>query len=475
MSRRSDHSALVELSTELMMAAEGEVLTQHSFHRRIVVERKRSERSKEGVLLVLIDTGKRADNGTKGNMRVSNQIIAAMLPTLRDTDVIGWYEEGSVVGMILTEIDPTLRNGAVSSILQRVNRALAEQLTFEQVSQISISFYMFPDEWNEHRLGHENNSQFYPDLTLRERTRRAHLRVKRTMDLAGSCLALLLSAPMFVVIAVAIRVTSKGSVFFRQKRVGRDGREFTLYKFRTMRADNNPSQHREYMAKLIAGIAEKVPAEGNGVYKLANDSRITPIGKILRKTSMDELPQFINVLKGDMSLVGPRPPIAYEVATYKPWHRRRILQVKPGITGLWQVTARSLVGFDEMVRSDQALQRIADFVGLPRLPQIARSLETNRLDRRNLERYPLQGEWRSYQDYADLQGLAQQLGYDMGEAHVAKMIEKYQMPPGALPFLRHVTGYWKLRSKVGMAVRALGLRKPYGDVAKMRRQFSGQL
>jgi hypothetical protein len=133
------------------------------------------------------------------------------------------------------------------------------------------------------------------------------------------------------------------------------------------------------------------------------------------------------------------------------------------------------LGFDEMVRSDQALQRIADFVGLPRLPQIARSLETNRLDRRNLERYPLQGEWRSYQDYADLQGLAQQLGYDMGEAHVAKMIEKYQMPPGALPFLRHVTGYWKLRSKVGMAVRALGLRKPYGDVAKMRRQFSGQL
>jgi lipopolysaccharide/colanic/teichoic acid biosynthesis glycosyltransferase len=172
------------------------------------------------------------------------------------------------------------------------------------------------------------------------------------MDLAGSCFALLLSAPMFVIIALAIKMTSKGSVFFRQKRVGRDGREFTLYKFRTMRADNNPSQHREYMAKLIAGIAEKVPAEGNGVYKLANDSRITPIGKILRKTSMDELPQFINVLKGDMSLVGPRPPIAYEVATYKPWHRRRILQVKPGITGLWQVTARSLVGFDEMVRLD---------------------------------------------------------------------------------------------------------------------------
>jgi lipopolysaccharide/colanic/teichoic acid biosynthesis glycosyltransferase len=352
MSRRSDNSALVELSPELMMAAEAEVLTQHSFRRRIVVERKRSERSKEGVLLVLIDAGKRADNGTKGSMRVSDQIIAAMLPTLRDTDVIGWYEEGSIVGMILTEIDPTLRNAAISSILQRVNGALAEQLTFEQVSQISISFYMFPDEWDENRLGHDKNPRFYPELTSREKKQRVHLRVKRAMDMAGSCFALLMSAPMFVIIAVAIRMTSKGAIFFRQKRVGIDGREFTLYKFRTMRADNDPSQHREYMAKLIAGVAEKVPAEGKGVYKLANDSRITPIGKLLRKTSMDELPQFLNVLKGDMSLVGPRPGIAYEVAAYKPWHRRRVLQVKPGITGLWQVTARSQVGFDEMVRLD---------------------------------------------------------------------------------------------------------------------------
>ncbi|UWZ83725.1 sugar transferase [Occallatibacter riparius] len=353
MSRRSENSALVEFQPELTMATEAEVLTQHSFRRRIVVERKRSERSKEGVLLVLIDAGKRADHGSKGGMRVSDQIIEAMLPTLRDTDVIGWYEEGSVVGMLLTEIDRTLRNTAISSILQRVNGALAEQLTFEQVSQISISFYLFPDEWDENRLGHDKNPRFYPDLTTREKTRRGHLRVKRAMDMLGSCFALLVSAPMFAIIAVAIRMTSEGPIFFRQKRVGRDGREFTLYKFRTMRANNDSSQHREYMAKLIAGVAEKVPADGKaGVYKLANDNRITPIGKILRKTSMDELPQFLNVLKGDMSLVGPRPGIAYEVAAYKPWHRRRILQVKPGITGLWQVTARSQVGFDEMVRLD---------------------------------------------------------------------------------------------------------------------------
>jgi lipopolysaccharide/colanic/teichoic acid biosynthesis glycosyltransferase len=172
------------------------------------------------------------------------------------------------------------------------------------------------------------------------------------MDIVGSSLTLFLCAPLFAVIAVAIRMTSNGPIFFRQQRVGRGGREFTFYKFRSMWEDNDPALHREYVKKLIAGVGEKVSANGKDVYKLANDSRITPIGQVLRKTSLDELPQFLNVLKGDMSLVGPRPPIPYEVAAYKAWHRCRILQVKPGITGLWQVTGRSRVGFDEMVRLD---------------------------------------------------------------------------------------------------------------------------
>ena len=108
------------------------------------------------------------------------------------------------------------------------------------------------------------------------------------------------------------------------------------------------------MTKLIAGEADRIAsrADDKGVYKLANDKRITPIGRFLRKTSLDELPQFLNVLKGDMSLVGPRPPIPYELAAYQTWHRRRVLEVKPGITGLWQVTGRSRVKFDDMVRLD---------------------------------------------------------------------------------------------------------------------------
>jgi lipopolysaccharide/colanic/teichoic acid biosynthesis glycosyltransferase len=121
-----------------------------------------------------------------------------------------------------------------------------------------------------------------------------------------------------------------------------------------MRVGNDSSEHQEYVTKLIAGVAERVPSRAGdrGVYKLANDTRVTRIGKFLRQTSLDELPQLFNVIKGEMSLVGPRPPIPYELAAYQTWHRRRLLQAKPGITGLWQVAGRSKVKFDDMVRLD---------------------------------------------------------------------------------------------------------------------------
>ena len=121
-----------------------------------------------------------------------------------------------------------------------------------------------------------------------------------------------------------------------------------------MYVGNDASIHQEYTKKLISGKAQRHPCEGNseGVFKLTGDSRITSVGAFLRKTSLDELPQFYNVLKGEMSLVGPRPPIPYEVENYDVWHRRRLLEAKPGITGLWQVSGRSRVTFDEMVRLD---------------------------------------------------------------------------------------------------------------------------
>src|SRR6185295_9862649 len=137
-------------------------------------------------------------------------------------------------------------------------------------------------------------------------------------------------------------------VFYRQRRLGRHGTEFTFLKFRSMYVANDSKIHREFTQNLIRGKTDGA----SGVYKIQKDPRITRFGSILRTSSLDELPQFINVLMGTMSLVGPRPPIPYEFECYQLWHRRRILEAKPGITGLWQVNGRSSTSFDEMVRMD---------------------------------------------------------------------------------------------------------------------------
>jgi lipopolysaccharide/colanic/teichoic acid biosynthesis glycosyltransferase len=174
------------------------------------------------------------------------------------------------------------------------------------------------------------------------------------MDIVGSVLALLIFAPVLLAIAIAIKLTSKGPVFFRQKRVGQYGEQFVFLKFRSMHVNNDATVHKEFVRQLIAGKAVSDGSDKNGqaVYKLTKDRRVTRVGAFLRKTSLDELPQFWNVLKGEMSLVGPRPAIAYEVEAYDIWHRRRVLEAKPGITGLWQVHGRSRVKFDDMVRLD---------------------------------------------------------------------------------------------------------------------------
>jgi lipopolysaccharide/colanic/teichoic acid biosynthesis glycosyltransferase len=163
-----------------------------------------------------------------------------------------------------------------------------------------------------------------------------------------------LVSPLMIVIAVAVKLSSPGPIIFKQQRVGRGGVPFKFYKFRSMRTDGDDSAHREYVAKLIAGKLNEINQgeADNPVYKMRGDKRITPIGKIIRKTSIDELPQLINVLKGEMSLVGPRPPIPYEAEKYESWHMRRLQEVRPGLTGLWQVEGRSKTSFDDMVRLD---------------------------------------------------------------------------------------------------------------------------
>lgn len=337
---------------ESISATERAILGEESFKRMIAVERKRTERSREPFLLMLLEAGESHCGDRHG--RALDRVVDAMRLSTRETDIVGWYKEDTTVGVVFTGLNIEDRNAVLSTILARVSSALRSELTTEQFGQISLSFHFFPDQWESEHSGRPSNPALYPDLFSKNNGKRSLLVVKRVMDITGSALMLVLLLPLLAVIAVMVKLTSKGPILFKQHRVGQYGRRFTFLKFRSMRVDNDPSVHREYVTKLIAGDAERgaASADGKRVYKLANDSRITRIGAFLRKSSLDELPQFINVLKGDMSLVGPRPPIPYELAAYQTWHRRRVLEVKPGITGLWQVTGRSSVKFDDMVRLD---------------------------------------------------------------------------------------------------------------------------
>ncbi|MDH3197873.1 MAG: sugar transferase [Candidatus Krumholzibacteria bacterium] len=175
---------------------------------------------------------------------------------------------------------------------------------------------------------------------------------KRLVDLISATSVIVFGMPFYLMIAAMIKLTSEGPVLFVQDRVGADGRTFKFYKFRTMVAGTSDSNHRDVAESFINGnMIGRCEKSGRPVYKLQHDPRVTPIGRFLRRTSLDELPQFINVLRGEMSLVGPRPPLAYELAHYKEWHKGR-LAAKPGLTGLWQVSGRSTVPFDEMVMLD---------------------------------------------------------------------------------------------------------------------------
>jgi hypothetical protein len=228
-----------------------------------------------------------------------------MQSSTRETDVVGWYKDRNTVGVMFTGLVVSDKNSVLSTILGRVSAALQQEVSLEKFNEITFSFHFFPDDWDGDSSGRPSDPVLYPDLFTPTRDQRTLLRVKRGMDIAGSILALVICMPLFAIIALAVRATSRGPILFRQDRIGQYGRRFTFLKFRSMRVNNDESVHKEYVKQLIAGVAERVPATatGEGVYKLAGDKRITPIGRFLRKTSLDELPQFLNVLRGDMSLV----------------------------------------------------------------------------------------------------------------------------------------------------------------------------
>ena len=177
-----------------------------------------------------------------------------------------------------------------------------------------------------------------------------YLPMKRVLDVCLAMFSILLFGALMLAIALGIRISSPGPIFYRQKRIGKDSIPFDMLKFRSMQVKNNPDLHREHVQKLIKQNMHPLDLGKNSL-KMTGDPRITGVGKYLRKFSLDELPQFFNVLKGEMSIVGPRPSLPYEYEVYEEWHKQRLI-VLPGITGLWQVTARNTIPFNEMVCID---------------------------------------------------------------------------------------------------------------------------
>jgi exopolysaccharide biosynthesis polyprenyl glycosylphosphotransferase len=309
----------------------GSITDQRLFTALLSLERKRSERTGGAFILGLIEMPQLASADVRS-------VCDALRCEIRETDLIGWYDHPAVIGIIFSGLNTALPETIHSKVRGKIEQVLTAVLSPVKRERVTVTMHCFPEDFNE---------KLYPDLKTTEKHRSLYSVAKRVVDIAGSLSALVLFSPLLLIIPILVKLSSSGPVLFKQRRLGQWGKEFRCLKFRTMYVDNNPEIHQNYIRDLVENRTDS-----NGVYKIVNDPRVTPIGRVLRKTSLDELPQFLNVLIGDMSLVGPRPPIPYEVEVYKSWHKRRVIEVKPGITGLWQIEGRSRTTFDEMVRLD---------------------------------------------------------------------------------------------------------------------------
>lgn len=355
--RRAEDIPNLEVRAHLSMLNMGNtppriLLDEDAFVSMLYLERRRAERAHTRFVLILVDVKK-----TLSSAHLKDRTVRALTNSLsgatRETDIIGWYLENSLVGVIGTELGKASNKVVQERFLGKLRRNFESTLGIEEGASISVSFHFFPEEFEDGVDDHTANIKLYPEFKKRESTKRIPLAIKRCIDVVGSAAALLFLSPVFAAVAAAIKLSSKGPVFFKQQRLGQYGKPFTLLKFRSMRTDCDAKIHQQYVEQFIAGEVDgSTEVAAKPVFKIQKDPRVTSIGKFIRKTSLDEVPQFWNVLRGDMSLVGPRPPVAYEFRAYEVWHRRRVLEIQPGITGLWQVEGRSRTRFDDMVRLD---------------------------------------------------------------------------------------------------------------------------
>jgi exopolysaccharide biosynthesis polyprenyl glycosylphosphotransferase len=310
------------------------------FLRQLRIEKRRAERSKAPLSIALLNFEKQATGAPSHFER----FIAPLQGHLRETDIIGYVDHG-VIGILFPETGKEGAEQCISKILNGYTEPPFSIVTATYPDQIFTSLQKDKEE------SEEVSPLFIGDST---ESLRFGMLLKRGFDFAGALLALVLLSPIMLITALVIRLSSPGPALFKQTRVGQRGALFSIYKFRSMYLNTEEGIHREYITRFIKGRQEESNqgTTEQPLYKLTSDPRITWIGRIIRKPSIDELPQLFNVLKGDMSLVGPRPPLPYEVEQYQSWHLRRILEMKPGMTGLWQVEGRSETSFDNMVRLD---------------------------------------------------------------------------------------------------------------------------
>jgi lipopolysaccharide/colanic/teichoic acid biosynthesis glycosyltransferase len=312
------------------------VLDEPLFKDAVVRQSRRADRFEESFLFARVTFA-------QGVLpRTLDRIVGALSHATLDTDIVGWIRRGKELGFV-RPLERSIGDPDVDANIFAVRDELVRTLALDGTCAIAVEV---------HRPMRASAPPRPFDRPLRWRSGRelAYDLVKRGVDIGGSTSLLILLLPAVVVVALLLKATSKGPVLFRQERIGRYGRPFTMLKFRTMSANADPAIHRQYVERFISSSgAEK---GGTEVWKVVNDPRVVRIGRFLRRSSVDEIPQLWNVLVGEMSLVGPRPPVPYEVANYKSWHLRRVLDAKPGMTGLWQVTGRSQTTFDEMVRLD---------------------------------------------------------------------------------------------------------------------------
>jgi lipopolysaccharide/colanic/teichoic acid biosynthesis glycosyltransferase len=318
---------------------------QVRFLRRIAFEWRRAERSGKPAILVLF-------RGVESLTAERLRFIETLLSACRETDVFGWFESESALGILFLELGKSGIEDAQRAIVTKL-AACVESSGIPQANAIRIAAYVLPPYASPGAIALQNQGEADEVWSAVCGSHQLSYAIQRICDICLSLALLIIFFPAFLIIALCIRGSSKGPAFYRQIRIGQGGRPFCIYKFRTMEFGNDDSLHQDFVRRFIRGDAEQhLDENGRGIFKLTNDSRITWLGRWLRRSSMDELPQLWNVLKGEMSLAGPRPPLPYEVECYDLWHLRRIYELKPGLTGLWQVRGRCRCSFDEMIRMD---------------------------------------------------------------------------------------------------------------------------